>query len=110
MTGHQLVIALEEECRAERGAIEDFLNALTDIVIERLARGDAVTIGNLCRLTVRDSDKKRAIKFQATPHAIKALGLRDKYDGEMCRACGKNKRAPGRLYCHSCKHKRRKAQ
>ena len=108
--GRDLIASLEEECRLDRSAVEDFLNALTDIVVDRLRRGESVTIGRLCRLTLRDGGKQRAVKFQASAHTTEALALREKYDSDLCRACGARRRAPMRMKCYSCigKERRRK--
>lgn len=122
MTYRELVAALEEECQATRGKVEDFLLALGDVITEALAAGDRVNLpmGQFeVHPIVKDGQDPStgsgrtvaAVRFRPSVELRKRLKLAElKWEiGELCEECGKRpkKKDPR---CSTCKSKRYRAK
>jgi hypothetical protein len=98
MTLNDLIAALQDECRADRVTIEDFLRALSDLCVESLERGEPFHIGDVGSIAVNPSFSRTgkgirsALFFKASENLRKRLRIPEDAlkpsAPETCRGCG----------------------
>ena len=88
MNRADLIAALQNECRTDRMKVEDFLEALSDLCIEALQKGQRFSLG--FGWLIVSPRKERAttramVRFKAGPEMRAALKIPDlKFPGAEC--------------------------
>lgn len=113
MTANELAAELAQDQETTKTKIEDLLLALRDIMIEKLAAGEMVTLGHIGTFQIRpifsegDDQPKAAIRFRPLAEMREQLNLANPRwePGEVCPDCKKRprKREPR---CSTCKNER----
>lgn len=101
MTAREFIETMMAECRKERGEIEDFLNAMKDVVIERLNGKENVSIKGLGVFEFVNG-AERPVRFHFAKEIYPQLNIRPKIYPEKCVKCGVNPPRPGRRKCQHC--------
>lgn len=107
MTGRQLVDEMVEECRSERTRVEDFLNALKDIVVDRLLKSESVVIKGLGSFE-RVKGRERPFRFHFAKDLYPVLGINSKIHLERCDKCGAEPPLPGRKIGRKCESEKQR--
>lgn len=102
MTAREFIETMMAECRRERGEIEDFLNAMKDVVIERLNGKENVVIKGLGAFEFVDG-AERPVRFRFAREIYPQLGIRPKNNLDKCVICGEGKPIAGLRKCQKCK-------
>ena len=87
MTRNQLIEALQDECRADRMKVEDFLHALSDLCADTLKKGEPFSIGEIGRFAVhlRLSKKGKGLRPIVAFQSSKSFRNRLDLHGEICK-------------------------
>lgn len=122
MTHAELIEALQQECRADRIKVEDFLNAVSDLCVDELKKGKSFHFGDLGfvalkpRLSRKGKGLRAAIIFQASRSFRKRLGVPAEevfvqHGPGMCKKCGLRP-CKVRVFheCDPCLHARQRAR
>ena len=102
MTKNELILALQDECLIDRTQVEDFLQALADICVETLGRGELFPIPEIVTLRPTGLKGRRIVEFASSERLRNKLGM----PVPLCIACNKNNREPRRKTCADCRQQR----
>jgi nucleoid DNA-binding protein len=115
MTGSELALALAKDQETTKTKIEDLLLALRDLMLEKLAAGEMVTVGRIGTFQLRpisrsgENEPTAAIRFRPLAEMREQLNLANPRwePTDICPECHKRPRKKENL-CATCRNARRR--
>jgi nucleoid DNA-binding protein len=99
MTKNDLILALQDETLLDRSKVEDFLQALGDLCVDALGRGESFMIPNIGVLRSTPQFRRQMVSFISADKVRDELGTA----APLCVSCKKNDREPQRRKCAECR-------
>jgi nucleoid DNA-binding protein len=104
MKKEELIMALQDECLVDRTKVEDFLQALADICVDALGRGEQFSIPEIGTIRSTGSTGRRIVSFASSERIRNQLGT----PAPLCIVCKKKDREPPRKKCAECRQAAKK--